>query len=110
MECGGMTSLWFFGSCPLPELAYANPNIQSVVRPPHSINPKSSRSQTPFGNALPRNSVSASAERGASWLGCDETEFREIAFPNRVWEREYASKMPFSRRDVKRSCAKVVCS
>src|SRR5262249_38123521 len=36
------------------------------------------RSQTPFGNALPRNSVSVLQGLGS------ETEFRESAFPNGV--------------------------
>jgi 4-amino-4-deoxy-L-arabinose transferase-like glycosyltransferase len=47
------------------------------------------RSQTPVGNALPANSVSrAGVPR--------ETEFREQAFPNGVWERGERADIHFS--------------
>src|SRR5262249_37617124 len=69
------------------------------------------RSQTPFGNARPRNSVSAAPRRAVvpqpetprcapRSCRCGETEFRSPAFPNGVWERgeqgeeEFKSECP----------------
>src|SRR6516225_3019911 len=51
-----------------------------------------SRSQTLFGNALTRNSCFGRRyipPAAARLLRGGETEFRESAFPNRVWEREW---------------------
>jgi len=52
--------------------------------------PRSPRSQTPFGNALPRNSVSRvrrEPQRRLGVLTSTRNGVSKQAFPNRVWER-----------------------